>query len=119
MAVKVDLYSTREGKETGAGSSGGKGGRGGGKFTGQKGKLGVVEEGPQPDSVATVAEKKKLKDLKKKSWAEAKKLKKLKQAGKEAKPRTCNFCKKEGHFFWDCPKLDKLRKLSASTSGNA
>ena len=46
MAVKVDLYSTREGKDVGAGNSGGKGGRGGGKFTGQKGKLGVVEEGP-------------------------------------------------------------------------
>ena len=34
MAVRADLYSTREGKDIGAGSGGGKGGRGGGKFTG-------------------------------------------------------------------------------------
>ena len=58
MAVKVDLYSAREGRESGARTSARKGGRGGGKFAGQKGKLGNVEEGPQPDSVATVAEKK-------------------------------------------------------------
>ena len=69
MTVKVDLYSAREGKESGAGTSAGKGGRGGGKFTEQKGKLGNVEESPQPDSVATVAKKKKLQELKKKSIA--------------------------------------------------
>ena len=60
MAVKVDLYSLREGRKSGAGTSIGKGGRGGGKYTRQKGKLGNVEEGPQPGLVATVAEKKKL-----------------------------------------------------------
>ena len=60
MAVKVDLYSELEGRESGARTSVGKGGRGGGKFAGQKGKLGNIEEGPQPDSVAMVAKKKKL-----------------------------------------------------------
>ena len=60
MAVKVALYSARDGKESGAGTNVGKGGRGGGKFARQKGKLGTIEEGPQPDSVAMVAEKKKL-----------------------------------------------------------
>ena len=74
MAVKVDLYSAREGRETGAGPSAGKGGRGGGKSSGQKGKLGTIGENPQPDSVATVAEKKKLQELKKKSNAKAKQL---------------------------------------------
>ena len=75
MAIKVDLYSTHEGKGFGSGSNGEKGGCSGGcGFAGQKGELGVVEEGPQPDSVTTVAEKKQLKELKKKSWVEAKKL---------------------------------------------
>ena len=119
MAVKVDLYSVREGRETGAGPSTGKGERGGGKSFGQKGKLGTIGENPQPDSVATVAEKKKLQELKKKSNAEAKQLKKLRQANNRAKARICNFCKKEGHFFRDCPEIEKLRKLSASSSGNA
>ena len=119
MAVKVDLYSAREGRETGAGPSAGKGGRGGGKSSGQKGKLGTIGENPQPDSVATVAEKKKLQEFKKKSNAEAKQLKKLRQANSRARSRTCNFCKKEGHFFRDCPEVEKLRKLSASSSGNA
>ena len=119
MAVKVDLYSAREGRETGAGSSAEKGGRGGGKFARQKGKLGTIGENLQPDSVATVAEKKKLQELKKKSNAEAKQLKKLRQANSRARSRTCNFCKKEGHFFRDCPEVEKLRKLSASSSGNA
>ena len=118
MAVKVDLYLAREGRETGAGTSAGKGGRGGGK-PGQKGKLGTIGENSQPDSVATVAEKKKLQELKKKSNAEAKQLKKLRQANRQARPKTCNFCKKEGHFFRDCPEIEKLRKLSASSSGNA
>lgn len=118
MAVKVDLCLAREGKDSGVRTIGGKGGcGGGGKFAGEKGKLRVVEEGPRPDSVTTVSEKKKLKELKEKSWAEAKKLKKLKQAGKEARPRTCNI-RKEGHFFWDCNKLDKLWKLSPSTLQN-
>ena len=119
MAVQVDLYSAREGRETGAGLSARKGGRCGGKSSGQKGKLGMIGENPQPDSVATVAEKKKLQELKKKSNAEAKQLKKLQQANSRARSRTCNFCKKEGHFFRDCPEVEKLRKLSASSSGNA
>ena len=67
-----------------------------------------------------IAEKKMLKDLKKKSWAEAKKLEQLKKSSRKAKPHVCHFCKKEGHFIRDCPEMEKLRKLSASTSlGNA
>ena len=50
----------------------------------------------------TIAKKKKLKDLKKKSWAEAKKLEQLKKSSRMAKPRVCHFCK-EGHFVRDCP----------------
>ena len=69
MAVKVGLYSAREGRESGAGTSAGKGGCGGGKFAGQKGKLGNIEESPQSDSITTVTEKKKLQELKKKSYA--------------------------------------------------
>ena len=60
MAIKMDLYLAREGRESGAGTSARKGERGGGKYAGQKGELGNVEEGPQPDSVALVAEKRKL-----------------------------------------------------------
>ena len=52
--------------------------------------------------------------------AEAKKLEQLKKSSRKAKPRVCHFCKKEGHFVRDCPEMEKLRKLSASTSsGNA
>ena len=78
MAIKADLYSEHKGRESSVGSSARKGWRGGGKFPGQKGKLGTIEEGPQPNSVATVAEKKKLQDLKKSSRVEAKKLRKMK-----------------------------------------
>ena len=60
MAVKVDLYLAREGRESGVGTNARKGGSGGGKFASQKGKLGNIEEGPQPNSVAIVTEKKKL-----------------------------------------------------------
>ena len=60
MAFKVDLYLAREGRKSSARSSAGKGGRGGGKYARLKGKLGNIEEGPQPDLVATVVEKKKL-----------------------------------------------------------
>ena len=81
--------------------------------------MGNVEEGPQPDSVAKVAKKKKLQELKKNSYSEAKKLKKMQKANREARPKICNFCKKEGHFFQDCPKIEKLRKMSAGSSGNA
>ena len=63
-----------------------------------------------------IAEKKKLKDLKKKSWTEAKKLEQLKKSSRKAKPPVCHFCKKEGHFVRDCPEMEKLRKLSANTS---
>ena len=68
MATKVDLY-TRHGGNVDAGSSSGgnSGGHGGGRFGGRKGKLGVVEENPQQDSAITIVEKKKLKELKKKS----------------------------------------------------
>ena len=62
MVVKLDLYSAREGRESGAGTSAGKGGRGGGKFVSQKGKLGNIEEGPQPDLVVMVAEKRSYKN---------------------------------------------------------
>ena len=82
MAVKVDLYSAQKGRKSSVRTSAGKGGCGGGKFAGQKGKLENIEEGPQPDSVATVAEKKKLQELKKKSYAEAKKLKKMQKANR-------------------------------------
>ena len=61
MAAKVDLYSAHEGKESHVGTSAGKGGRGSGKLAGQKGKLGSIEEGPQSNSVAMVAEKKSCK----------------------------------------------------------
>lgn len=54
----MDLYLAREGKESGAGTTARKGGRGGGKFIGEKGKLWTVEEGPRPDSVTIVADKK-------------------------------------------------------------
>ena len=58
MVAKVDLYSAFQGKESEARTSVGKGGRSGWKSARQKGKLGNVEEGPQPDLVAIVAEKK-------------------------------------------------------------
>ena len=80
----------------------------------------MVEENPQKDSAMTIVEKKKLKELKKKSWGEATKLEQLKKSGKKAKLRICHFCKKEGHLVKECPKTEKLRKLSVSTSsGNA
>ena len=66
MAVKMDIYLAHEGRESGARTSARKGGKGGGKFAGQKQKLGNIEEGPQPTSVAMVAEKKKLQEQKKK-----------------------------------------------------
>ena len=119
MAAKADIYSTHGGKsDAGASSSGGGRGGSGGRGGGRRGKLGVVDEGPQPDSVAVIGEKKKLAELQRKSRAEAKKIKQLEKAKKKARPRTCNFCKKEGHFFRDCPDLEKLRKMS-QTSGNA
>ena len=120
MATKVDLYMEHGGKtESGSSSSGNSGGRGGGQFAGWKGKLGVVEENPKQESTMMIAEKKKLKDLKKKSWAEAKKLEQLKKSSRKAKPRVCHFCKKEGHFVRDYPKMEKFRKLSSSlSSGN-
>ena len=121
MATKVDLYTTHGGKvDAGSSSSGNSGGRGGGRFAGWKGKLGVVEEKPQQESAMTIVEKKKLEDLKKKIWAEAKKLEQLKKSSRKAKPLVCHFCKKEGHFIKDCHEMEKLMKLSASTSsGNA
>ena len=68
----------------------------------------------------TIAKKKKLKDVKKKSWAEAKKLKQLQKSSRKAKPLVCHFCKKEGHFVRDCPEMEKLIKLSTRTFlGNA
>ena len=121
MVIKVDLYTAHGGKaDAGSSSSGNSGGRGGGQLAGRKGKLGVVEENPQQASEMMIAGKKKLKDLKKKSWAKAEKLEQLKKSSKKAKPRICHFCKKEGNFVKDWPEMEKLRKLSASTSlGNA
>ena len=121
MATKVDLYTAHGGKaNAGSSNSGNNGDRGGGGFAGRKGKLRVVEENPLYESAMTIAKKKKLKDLKKKSWAEAKKLEQWKKSSRMAKPRICHFCKKEGHFVIDCPEMEKLKKLSVSTSsGNA
>ena len=82
MAVKGDLYSVHEGRKSGLVTNVGKGGPSGGKFAGHKGKLGNIDEGPQSNSVAMVTKKKKLQDLKKKSWAEGKKLKKMQMANK-------------------------------------
>ena len=72
MATKVDLCTAHGGKAD-AGSSSGRnsGGRGGARFAGRKEKLGVVEENTQQESAMMIAEKKKLKELKKKSWEEA------------------------------------------------
>ena len=68
MATKVDLYNAHGGKaDAGSSNSGNSGGHGGGRFAGRKGKLGVVEENPQEESMMMIAEKKKLKELKKKS----------------------------------------------------
>ena len=67
MAVKADLYSVGEGRDSSAGTSPRKGGHDGGKFARQKGNLGTIEEGPQADLVVTMAEKKKLQGLKKKT----------------------------------------------------
>ena len=64
MATKVDLYTVHGGKANAGSSSSGKSG---GRFAGRKGKLGVVEENPQQESTMIIAEKKKLKELKKKS----------------------------------------------------
>ena len=89
MATKVDLYTAHGGKADVASSSSG---NSGGRFAGRKGKLGVVEENPQQESAMTIVEKKKLKDLKKKSWAEAKKLEQLKKSSKKAKPHVYHFC---------------------------
>ena len=121
MATKVDLYIAHGSKaDAGSSSGGNSGGRGGGHFAGGKGKLGVVEENPQQESAMMIAKKKKLKDLKKKSWAEAKKFEQLRKSSMKAKPRICHFCKKEGHFIRDCPEMEKLKKFTASTSsGNA
>ena len=75
MVTKVDLYIAHGGKaDAGSSNSGNSGGRGGGRFAGRKGKLGVVEETPQQESTMTIAEKKKPKDLKKKSWGGGKEI---------------------------------------------
>ena len=66
--TKVDLSTVHGGKaDAGSSSGGNSGGRGGGRFAGRKGKLGVVEENPQQELAMTIAEKRKLKELKKKS----------------------------------------------------
>ena len=76
MVVNVDLYVAHGGKsDVGASNSGGGRGGGGGRSGGCKGKLGVVDEGPQPDFVVVIGEKKKLVELQKKSREDAKKLK--------------------------------------------
>lgn len=99
MVVKVDLYFAREGKDSGAETSGGKDDRGSGKFAGQKEKLGIVEENPQPDSVVIVAEKKKLQKLKKKSQVESKRLKKMNQVGKGGEALHKQLLQEGGAFF--------------------
>ena len=103
MAIKTDLYSAQEGRESSASTSAKKGGRGGGMYAEQKGKLRGIEEGPQPNSVAMVAEKKKLQEQKKKNWAEARKFKKMQKAIKQAKPKIWSFCWKEGAFLLGFP----------------
>ena len=117
MAIKVDLYSAREGREASAGTSAGKGGRGGGKFAGQNRKLGNVEEGTQPDSVAMVADKKKLQELKKKSYAEAKKLKKMQKANRQARPKICNFLQEGGAFLSGLPRDGEVAKNQCKLFG--
>ena len=68
MATKVDLYTAHGGKaDAGSSNGGNNGGCIDGRFGGRKGKLRVVEEKPQQESTTAIAEKKKLKDLKKKS----------------------------------------------------
>lgn len=57
MVIRMDLYTTHEGKEFGVGSGSGKDGRGAGKFAGQKGNLETIEEGPQPDLVTKMVRK--------------------------------------------------------------
>ena len=64
MATKVDLYTAHGGKADVGSSSGG---NNGGRFAGRKGKLGLVEENPQQELAMMIVEKKKLKELKKKS----------------------------------------------------
>ena len=76
MVVKVDLYATHGGKgDAGASNNGGGCGGGGGRGGGCKGKLGRVDEGPKPDFVAVIREKKKLAELQKKSHVEVKRIK--------------------------------------------
>ena len=99
MEVNVDLYSAYEERESNARTSAGKGGRGGGKFARQKGELGNIEEGTQPDLVATVAKKKKLQELKKKNWAEAKKLKKCKKQTNRPSPKFVTSTTRRGISF--------------------
>ena len=53
-----------------------------GSLLGKKGNRGTLRRALNPDSVAMVAKKKKLQELKKKSYAEAKKLKKMQKANK-------------------------------------
>ena len=67
MATKVDLGTAHGGKvDAGSNNGGNSGSRGGGRSGGQKGKLGVGEESPEHNSTMMIAEKKKLKELKKK-----------------------------------------------------
>ena len=101
----MDLYAAHGGKaNAGSRIDGNNGRRGGSHFGGRKGNIRVFDESPPPNSAMTIVEKKKLKQLKKKSWAEAQKLKQMKKSSKKSRPSTCNFYKKEGYFFRDCPE---------------
>ena len=82
MAVKVDLYLAREWKGIWCRDYCWEGWTWWWEVCWAERETGNIEEGPQPNSVAMVAEKKKLQELKKKSYAEAKKLKKMQKANR-------------------------------------
>ena len=66
MAVKVDIYSAHEGRESGAGLVLERVDKVVGSLVGRSKNWGIQRRTPQPTSVAMVAEKKKLQELKKK-----------------------------------------------------
>ena len=81
MAVKVDLHSVCEGKESGARTSAGKGGHGGGKSTRQKGKLGLLRRALNPIQSPWWS-RKKATGIEEKELGKGKKLKKMQKANK-------------------------------------
>ena len=119
MTAKVDLYLAHEGKDSDASTSAGKGGHGGGKYAGQKGKLGNIEEGPQPDSVTKVAEKKKATIIKEEQLCKGQEIEKDAKCEQTGQAQNLQLLLEGGAFLWDCPEIEKLQKVSASSSENA